>query len=121
MKRLSRVFGQPQTVAVSVFFETAATAALFSKAVALVIDHIFNDSKATDVHNYLHPKDEKGDGEVISLIREALRELKFHSLGFVSEARVYRPPGPWPLLGRAGAGCKINRVSVGELWVRFCF
>jgi len=74
MKRLGKVFGQPQSVAVSVFMETAATAALFSKAVALVIDYIFNNSKAGDVHNYLCPEDAKGDGEVISLIREALRE-----------------------------------------------
>ena len=79
MKRLSKVFGQPQNVAASVFMETAATAALFSKAVALVIDYIFNNLKAKDVHNYLHPKDAKGDGGVISLIREALREkLKPH-------------------------------------------
>jgi len=74
MKRLRRVFGRPQSVAVSVFIETAATAALFSKAVALVIDHIFKNSKAKDVHNHLHPKDAKGDGEVVSLIREALRK-----------------------------------------------
>ena len=74
MRRLSRLFGRPQSVAASVFIETAATAALFSKAVALVIDYIFNNSKARDVHNYLHPKDAKGDGEVISLIREALRK-----------------------------------------------
>ena len=74
MRRLSRVFGQPQSVAVSVFLETAATAALFSKAVALVIDHIFKNSKVKDVHNYLHPKDAKSDGEVVSLIREALRK-----------------------------------------------
>lgn len=74
MRRLSRVFGRPQSVAASVFIETAGTAALFSKAVALVIDHIFTNSKTKDVHNYLHPKDAKGDGEVISLIREALRK-----------------------------------------------
>jgi len=72
MKRLRRVFGRPQSVAVSVFIETAGTAALFSKAVAIVVDHIFNNSKAQDVHNHLHPKDAKGDGEVVSLIREAL-------------------------------------------------
>jgi len=74
MERLRRVFGQPQSVAASVFIETAATAALFSKAVALVIDHIFKNSKEKDVHNHLHPKDAKGDGEVVSLIREALRK-----------------------------------------------
>ena len=74
MKRLQRVFGRPESVAVSVFIETAATAALFSKAVALVIDHILNNSKVKDVHNHLHPKDAKGDGEVISLIRNALRK-----------------------------------------------
>ena len=79
MGRLRRVFGRPQSVAVSVFIETAATAALFSKAVALVIDHIFNNSKAKDVHNHLHPKDAKGDGEVVSLIRETLRTgLELH-------------------------------------------
>jgi len=72
MKRLDRVYGRPQSVAVSVFMETAATAALFSKAVALVVDYILNNSKAKDVHNHLHPKDVKGDGKVISLIREAL-------------------------------------------------
>ena len=74
MKSLSRVFGRPQSVAASVFMDTAATAALFSKAVALVVNYIFNNSKAKDVHNHLHPKDAKGDGEVISLIREALRK-----------------------------------------------
>lgn len=74
MRRLSRVFGGPKSVAASVFMETAATSALYSKAVALVIDYVFNNSKASDVHSNLHPKDVKGDGEVISLIREALRK-----------------------------------------------
>lgn len=79
MERLRRLPGRSQSVAASVFLETAATAALFSKAVALVIDHIFDSSKVKDVHNHLHPKDEKGDGDVISLIREALRkELQPH-------------------------------------------
>ena len=87
MKHFSRVFGRPKSVAASVFMETAATAALSSKAVALVIDYIFNNSKAKDVHNHLHPKDEKGDGEVISLIREALRKkLDPDRLGFVTNA-----------------------------------
>lgn len=72
--RLSRVFGGHKSVAASVFIETAATAALYSKAVALIIDYIFNNSKVKDVHGNLHPKDEKGDGEVISLIKEALRK-----------------------------------------------
>jgi len=72
MKRLSKVVGRPQSVAASVFMDTAATAALFSKAVALVVNYIFNNSKAKDVHNHLHPRDAKGDGEVISLIKEAL-------------------------------------------------
>lgn len=81
------MFGRPQSVAVSVFMETAATAALFSKAVALVIDYILNNSKVKDVHNHLHPKDAKGDGEVISLIKEVLRkELEPHWLEFVSDA-----------------------------------
>lgn len=74
MEHLSKVPGQPQGVAASVFMDTAATAALFSKAVALVIDHIFNNSKEKDVYDYLHPKDAKGDGEVVSLIREVLRK-----------------------------------------------
>ena len=74
MHRLSKVPGQPQSVAASVFMETAATAALFSKAVAIVVNYIFDNSKAKDVHNYLHPRDVKGDEGVISLIREALRE-----------------------------------------------
>ena len=84
MKRLSRVFGQSQSVAASVFMETAATAALFSKAVALIVNYIFNNSKAKDVHSHLHPKDENGDGEVISLIREALRKkLEPYQLMFI--------------------------------------
>jgi len=74
IKKLSKVFGRPRSVAASVFMDTAATAALLSKAVALVVNYIFNKSKAKDVHNSLHPKDAKGDGEVISLIREALRK-----------------------------------------------
>lgn len=74
--RLSKVPGQPQSVAASAFMETAATAALFSEAVALVVNYIFNNSKAKDVHNYLHPNNVKGDEEVISLIREALREKR---------------------------------------------
>lgn len=74
MRRLSKVVGGSKSVAASVFMDTAATAALYSKAVALVIDHVFNTSKAEDVRNNLHPKDVKGDGEVISLIREALRK-----------------------------------------------
>ncbi|KAF9787785.1 heme peroxidase [Thelephora terrestris] len=72
MRRLSRVFGGPKSVAASVFMETAATAALYSKAVALVINYIFNNSKVNGVHKNLHPRDVRGDGEVISLIREAL-------------------------------------------------
>lgn len=85
MKRLSRVLGRPQSVAAGVFMETAATAALFSKAVALAINYIFNNSRVKDVHDYLHPKDEKGDGEVISLIREALRKkLEPYQLMFVT-------------------------------------
>ena len=72
--RLSKVPGQPQSVAASAFMETAATAALLSKAVALVVNYIFNNSMAKDVHNYLHPNDVKGDEKVISLIRKALRE-----------------------------------------------
>ena len=95
MKRLSRVFGRPKSVAASVFMETAATAALYSKAVALVIDYIFDKSKAKDVHNKLHPKDEKGNGEVISLIREALRKkLGPCLLEPVSDGWFRRPPGP---------------------------
>ena len=85
MKCLARVFGRPRSVAASVFMETAATAALFSKAVALVVDYILNNSKAMDVHNHLHPKDAKGDGEVISLIRKALRKnlINWYSLSDV--------------------------------------
>lgn len=79
MRRLSKVFGGPKSVAASVFMETAATAALYSKAVAFVVNYIFNNLKANDVHGNLHPRDVKGDGEVISLIREALRRvLGFH-------------------------------------------
>lgn len=74
MRRLSKVFGEPKSVAASLFMETAATAALYSKAVALVINYIFDNSKANDVHSKLHPKDAKGDEEVVSLIREALRK-----------------------------------------------
>jgi hypothetical protein len=74
MKRLGNVLGGTRSVATSVFMETAATAPLYSKAVALVINYIFNNSRAKEVHNNLHPKDVKGDGEVISLIREALRK-----------------------------------------------
>ena len=74
MHRLSKVPGRPQSVAASVFMETVATAALFSKAVALVVNYTFNNSKERDVHSYLHPNHVKGDEEVISLIREALRE-----------------------------------------------
>jgi len=59
-------------VAASVFVETAATAALFSRAVALVVNYILNNSKANDVHNSLHLKNAKGEGDVISLIRGAL-------------------------------------------------
>jgi len=85
MKRLTGVFGQPRSVAASVFMETAATTALFSKAVALVIDYILNNSKAKDVHNHLHPKDARGDGEVVSLIKEALRKniINWYSLSDV--------------------------------------
>jgi len=72
MRHLSRESGGPKSVAASVFMETAATAALYSKAVALVINYIFDNSKAGDVHSSLHPKDAKGDGDVISLIKEAL-------------------------------------------------
>jgi len=72
MNRLSKVFGGAKSIAASVFMETAATAALYSKAVALVINYIFNNSKVKDVHSNLHPKDAEGDGKVISLIREAL-------------------------------------------------
>lgn len=80
------MLGRPESIAASVFIETAGTAALFSKAVALVIDHIFNSSKVRDVRDYLHPKDANGDGEVISLIREALRkELVPHQLESVSD------------------------------------
>lgn len=79
VNRLSEVFGEPKSVAAGVFMDTAATAALYSKAVALVIDYIFNNSKAKEVHHNLHPKDAKGDGEVISLIKQALRKwLRLH-------------------------------------------
>jgi len=104
MKRLDRVYGRPQSVAVSVFMETAATAALFSKAVALVVDYILNNSKAKDVHNHLHPKDVKGDGKVISLIREALRKkLESRQLESIFDSRVCRPSRTWTLLGWASS------------------
>lgn len=120
MRHLSRVPGELKSVAASVFMETAATAALYSKAVALVINYIFNNSKMKDVHRNLHPKDVKGDGEVISLIREALRKkLWFHGLERVSDSCVCRPPRPRSLLGRTGSGRKNHRVSFGELWVSF--
>jgi hypothetical protein len=77
--------------------ETAATAALFSKAVALVVDYIFNNSKAKDVHGHLNPKDAKGDGEVISLIREALRKkagtLSTGVRGLIFESADLQDPG----------------------------
>lgn len=75
MWHLSKVLGSPKSVATSVFMETAATAALYSKAVALVINYIFNNSKAENARSNLHPKDAKGDEIVISLIREALRKV----------------------------------------------
>lgn len=74
MKRLNGALGGPRSVAASVFMETEAIAALYSKAAALVINYIFNSSKAKEVHNSLHPKNAEGDGEVISLIKEALRK-----------------------------------------------
>ena len=74
MKCLREVPGRRQSVAASVFMETAATAALFSKAVALVVDYIFSNSKIKSVYSNLHPKNTKGDGDVISLIRGALRK-----------------------------------------------
>ena len=87
-------------MAASIFVETAATAALYSKAVALVIDYIFNNSKGREVHGNLHPKDARGDGEVISLIREALRrELRFRKSEPVSDSYIRRPPGHRLLLG----------------------
>lgn len=72
MRHLKNVSSEPRSVAASLFMETAGTAALYSKAVALVINYIFDNSKAHDVHCSLHPRDEKGDEEVILLMREAL-------------------------------------------------
>jgi len=87
MKRLGEVSGRRRNVAASVFMETAATAALFSKAVALVVDYIFNNSKTKDVRNHLHPMNTKGDGDMISLIRGALRK-KLQFINWCSQADI---------------------------------
>jgi hypothetical protein len=120
MNRLSKVFGGAKSIAASVFMETAATAALYSKAVALVINYIFNNSKVKDVHSNLHPKDAEGDGKVISLIREALRKkLRSRGLELGSHFCGCRPPGPRSLLGWTSSGRETDRDSFRELWVRF--
>ena len=119
MRRLNRVFGGPRSIAASLFMETAATAALYSKAVALVINYILDNSKAKEVHSNLHPRDVKGDGEVISLIREALSKEGPHEVEPRADPCVRRPKGPRSLLGRETSRGKTHQRSFGGLRVGF--